>query len=158
VSSTDHETLRLRPANAAIRIDTRLDHAVVVLPSQLNGDVGIYSGQTTGLVKQLRTAGVDAAFLHDSQHKQWDVRMGDVPTELVIAFVGGLLSAATWAAVQTVLQNFVGSRSEVHARVVSQRQEPDGSVQNTWFAYRGDKDGFLTALSAMDLSGKSSDE
>jgi hypothetical protein len=50
VSSTDHETLRLRPANAAIRLDTRLDHAVVVLPSQLNGDVGIYSGRRSVFV------------------------------------------------------------------------------------------------------------
>lgn len=157
MSSSERETVRLRPAKAAIPLDIRLDHAVVVLPSRLNGDVGIYSGQTTGLVKQLRAAGVDAAFLHDSQHKQWDVRMGDVPIELVIAVVGGLLTNATWAAAQAVVQKFIGSSSEVHARVVRQRQDPDGAVENIWLAYSGPKDGFLTALSKMDFD-ESSDE
>jgi hypothetical protein len=103
---------------------------IVVLPEAIEGDVGIYPNAATMLVKELRAAGIPAEYLHDPDHRQWHVLMGDVPTELIIGVVTGLMSTGIGAS----FAHFLGGGSRKRAatvHVVRQRRQANGDIEST---------------------------
>jgi hypothetical protein len=133
--------------------NARLDHAVVMLPLQVRGDIGIYSADATDVIKELTADGVDAAYLHDRQHRQWRILKGDVPYDLAIGFAGSLMATATWVALANVLRRLFQPGRQMRARVLKQQQRPDGSVDSTWFAFEGDAETFVGALTTLTEQG-----
>ena len=43
----------------------------VILPLEVQGEVGVYSEAELTLKKDLTEAGIDADYLHDPQHRRW---------------------------------------------------------------------------------------
>ena len=135
----------------AIHLPAELPHDVVVLPLKIEGEVGTYPGHASQVAKDLRAGGIDAAFLHDSEHRQWRVLMGDLPMEIVIGIGTGIASAASWAALVAAFRQVFPPNSQVNARVFRQRRDADGTVRSAWLEYEGEVDGFLTALPQIDV-------
>lgn len=74
---------------------------IVVLPRSIDGIVGVYSQGSLFLVKELRAAGINAAFLDESEHRRFEVKKGDL-TNLVVTFVLGIASTGAWEALKVM--------------------------------------------------------
>ena len=135
-----------------------LGHAIVVLPSSIDGTVGVYSGASSDLVKDLRALGVDAEYLHDSPHRHWMVLMGDVPLQLLIGFGTSLVGAAAWQAVIAGFRSCLPPKHSIHAKIVRERKGNDRSVSRTWLEFDGDTDGFADALDLLRSEDESEDD
>ncbi len=136
-----------RLAKGPIDVEPTLSHDVVVLPSELDNDNGIYAESVSSLVKQLRRSGIDASYLHDAEHRRWRLRKSaDLPTELFI----GVAASAVWSIIAAGFRKFLRPGTQVRAIVLRQQQDPNGSTRSTWFSYNGDADGFVQALRDID--------
>jgi hypothetical protein len=104
--------------------------AIVVLPASVEGDMGIYPNGALMLVKEMRAAGIPAQFLHDPEHRQWQVHMGEIPLDLLIGVSSGLISSGIWASFSHLVGNHFPKQT-VHLHVVRQRRKADGSLDST---------------------------
>jgi hypothetical protein len=138
-------------------VEEPLAHAIVVLPSSMDGPVGVYSGASAHLVKDLRALGVDAAYLHDPPQRQWMILMGDVPLQLLIGFGTSLMGAAAWQAVIAGLRSCLPPKHSIHAKIVRERKGKSRSVSRTWLDFEGDTDGFADALDLLRREDESED-
>jgi hypothetical protein len=103
---------------------------IVVLPTSVEGEVGVYSNEVSTLAKELRAAGVAAEYLHGADHRQWRVNMGEVPVDIVVGVTSAIIGSGLWDAFVA----FLGTRypvNEVNLRVVRQRRRPNGDRINT---------------------------
>jgi hypothetical protein len=99
----------LAPTDPLYEVES-LSSGVTVMPVQRNGDIGVYSNESTDLVKELRAAGVDASFLDPAEHREWRILMSaDVVQAFVIAFLAGIASTAAWVAVGALLRDVSGT-------------------------------------------------
>jgi hypothetical protein len=76
---------------------------LVILPLREVGDIGIYPTSTLTLAKQLRSAGVSAFYLHDSEHRRFVVKksaLGEVAAALLV----GIGSNAAWDAIKALFR------------------------------------------------------
>ena len=135
----DEESVSLVVTEPPEYTATLSGHDVVILPIRVQDDVGIYPDEVLTLKKQLRAQGVDADFLHDSDHRRWLGLKGEVVATIILGFVtsGGV------AAVQSMLtQRFAGRRLRLRA---ARRRNADGSVVE-WFEADGSGDDVARAL------------
>ena len=106
------------------------DGVIVVLPQAVDGDVGIYSNATSTLVKELRAEGIAAEYLHDSDHRQWQIHMGEVPVELIVGITTSVIGSGIWAAFAAGFgKRFASHPVTVH--VVRQRKRSNGERTTT---------------------------
>ncbi len=68
-----------------------LTHDVVVLPEQVDGDLGIYRDELVALKKELLAEGVDVDYLHDQAHRTWRGLKGDVVVTILLGPAAGLV-------------------------------------------------------------------
>jgi hypothetical protein len=144
----------LAPADPLYEVDS-LSSAVTVMPIQRSGDIGVYSNESTDLVKQLRSVGVDASFLDPADHREWRILMSaDVVQEFVIAFMAGIASKAAWVGVGALLRKRVRDR-KASVRIVEIESTPKG-FKAEWFKVDGDGPTIEAALiQRAKVKGKS---
>jgi hypothetical protein len=98
---------------------------IVVLPQSIDGEVGIYPNATSTLVKELRAEGITAEYLHDADHRQWQIYMGEVPLQLILSITTSVIGSGIWAAFAAGLGERFRSR-QVTVHVVKQRKRANG--------------------------------
>ena len=106
------------------------ESAIVVLPVLVEGDLGVYSNEVSTLAKELRAAGVASDYLHDADHRQWRINMGEVPVDLVVGVASAIIGSGLWDAFVAFLTTRY-PRNEVRLRIVRQRRRPNGDRTNT---------------------------
>ena len=84
---------------------------VLVLPLRLQNGKAVYSESSVMLVKELRSMGGEAEFLHPSGERTFEVRKSAVA--LVVAYVIGIASNASWDAMKTLLRKRADRRISV---------------------------------------------
>jgi hypothetical protein len=140
-----------RGIEAAYPLDP-LPSNVTVLPISRSKDKGLYPAAATDLVKLLREAKVEAAFLDTSDRREWQVHMGDVVEQLVIGVASGLISIATWQAMVAVIKDHFG---KAHNRVTLVDTH-DNTGEAHWFQVEGDAEAVAAALAEyMKKRGRS---
>ncbi len=79
-------------------------HELVVLPRERSDDgTAIYNDAVLDVVKELRSAGVDAAYAHDKESRSW---LGEKCfTELAVSFVVGIASSGAWEGLRRLLMS-----------------------------------------------------
>lgn len=88
------------------------DAPVVILPLRETDEIGIYPQGTLTLGKRLRAEGVGAVYLHDSEHRRFEVKKGFV-LEAVEALLLGIGSSAGWDAIKALLARSKSRQLEV---------------------------------------------
>ena len=124
---------------------------VLVLPLSLEDGCGIYDSSVTYLVKELRAAGIEAAFLHPPSQRRWRKLMSaEVALEFALAYGPSLMAIAD-SVLKIAFGRFWGGAnpSEVRARFLQESQGPDGSVQRRFFEFEGDAEAFGDALTQL---------
>jgi len=106
------------------------DASVVILPESVQNDVGIYGNAASTLVKELRAASITSEYLHDADHRQWMIHMGDVPTELIVGIATGVIGNGIWALFKRFLGDKFGSHP-VNLHIVRQRRSANGELSTT---------------------------
>ncbi len=134
-----------------IPLPNELQHDLVILPFKTDEGHGLYPGRLVHFAKDLRAEGIDAAYLDTPDHRRWNVKMGDLPTELAIGIGVGIASNAAWAALVAAFRRVVPAKSQVVARVVRERRKGAGRVDRSWFEYEGPLEGFLEGLPQVDV-------
>lgn len=130
----------------------RSEASVVVLPLKEVGGIGIYPLDTLTLVKRLRSTGVDAAYLHDSEHRRFVVRNSAIA--VVGAFLLGIASNAGWDGIKALLRGRNRSAADPPLDVTYLDLEtPDCDIK-AWRA-AGDTEAVLEAIDK--LRGSSED-
>lgn len=110
---------------------------IVVLPTRVEGDQGIYDSALIYLVKELKAEGFDAVFLHASSARRWQELRGDVPVEVLIAI--GAVAPAVIDVIQLVLGRILGpDRSrDIELKWLEERGHADGSFDRNRLEVRG---------------------
>jgi len=134
-----------------VPLPDELPHDLVVLPFKTDEGNGLYPGRLVHFVKDLRAEGIDAAYLDGPDNRRWNVKMGELPTELAIGIGVGIASNAAWAALVAAFRRLLPAKSQVVARVVRERRKGPGRIDRSWFEYEGDLEGFLKALPQVDV-------
>jgi hypothetical protein len=119
---------------------------VTVLPLRLTDTGGLYSDDSSHLVQFLRADKVQAAFLHGADQREYQVLMGEVPVDFVIAFLIHIAAIATWEAVAGRLQAILKKR-QGRVKIVEVVQE-GSAVRASWFEVEGDGDTIAKAMRA----------
>src|SRR5674476_83817 len=91
--------------------------------------VGVYDQESLLLVKQLRAAGIDAGYLHDSASRRFEVKKSALAT-LAVTLVVGIASSASWDGVKALI-----------------RRRPQAQLTVTYVDLKT-RDGYATALTA----------
>ncbi|HEV7938542.1 MAG TPA: hypothetical protein VGP18_11030 [Solirubrobacteraceae bacterium] len=105
ITAADLEPSILERAHAA-------DAAIVVLPLREVGGTGIYPQSTLTLVKRLRSAGGSAVYLHDPEHRRFEVKKSAV-LDAGATVLLGVASSAAWDAIKALAKRGKSSRIEV---------------------------------------------
>ncbi|SRR6266851_2497253 len=106
------------------------DHDVIILPEALDGDAGIYRDELSSLAKEMRIAGLDAAYLHDQDHRTWSGRRGDPILVPILLAIGesSVPSALFFFLDQWISGRFPSSR--VSIRIVHKAKSPAGKAKD----------------------------
>lgn len=121
------------------------EHDVVLLPQEIDGDIGIYRDEQTMVVKELRAQGVDAAFLHDSEHRHWLALKGsDIVIPLIVQFGVSFLASGSWELVANLLRGRFGKATL--AVKFGRTRELESGTETEWFEAEGDGDAVAEAL------------
>jgi hypothetical protein len=92
--------------------------AIVILPEEERGDVGVYSDSYLMIAKELRAQGVDISYKHDYAHRLWRGRKGlGIVTPLEIEVALAVIPSSFFFALQQLLDRR-GSKDSVKVRVV----------------------------------------
>jgi hypothetical protein len=117
---------------------------VVLLPSRLEGDHGVYPEALTGVVKALRADGVDAHWSHDADHRVWTGERSVVLDLVAIPFVVGIASSAGWAGLVRLLTR----RKGIVKLKVGYRKHPSVGEER-WIELEGEAKDVATTLEGM---------
>jgi hypothetical protein len=108
------------------------DGDLVILPHDLDGDRGIYSDQFATTVKALRAEGINADWLHDTDHRLWSGTRSAIVDLWMIPFIVGIASSAGWAALTAIMRHRAG---QVKIKI-GYRKDPSGSEER-WIELEG---------------------
>lgn len=133
---SNEETLQPPSRPLPYEIPELVDGEIVLLPAALDGDFGIYPNEDSTLAKELRAAGVAARYLHDPEHRQWQVLMGEVPVDLAVGVASSVIGSGLWDTFLAFLETKFPS-NDVHLRFVRQRRMPNGERTSTTLEVSG---------------------
>ncbi len=131
-------------------------NAIVILPLRRAADgTGVYSRSSLFLVKELRSDGLDAAYLDPPELRSFEVLESAVTTDLISMAIGGgsgVLTNTVWAGVQQFFARRRTARAE------------DGQVQLTIvdvseaggrrISVCGNREDVVTLVERLDLDGR----
>lgn len=129
-----------------------LQHDLVVLPREIADDgTGLYDDSVVDLVKQLRAEGVDAAYMHDADHREWIGEKAWTPTEiaLVISVAENLASSAAWDGLKMIIQRAHGGRGRAKLKVCRVIQSADGTTTREWIEVEGEIGDVVKAIDGL---------
>jgi len=138
-----------------------LQHDLVVLPRKIADDgTGLYDDSVIDLVKQLQAEGIDAAYLHDADHREWIGEKGWTPAEiaLVVSIAENLASSAVWDGLKTILQRAHGGKGRVKLKACRVIQSPDGTKTQEWIEVEGENGDVAKAIDALHSRSNVSQE
>jgi hypothetical protein len=129
-----------------------LEHEVVFLPQEVEGDVGVYRDEQLTIVKELKAQGVDAAYLHDADHREWlSLKGADVVVPLVVQFGISFLASGAWEIFAgLLLARFRRSRLWVK---MGRTVDKGSGAETEWFEATGDADSVTNALRIFAKGG-----
>ncbi|HLX88891.1 MAG TPA: hypothetical protein VKR22_10620, partial [Acidimicrobiales bacterium] len=81
-----------------------MGHSVIVLPSRVVEGQPVYAASSDALVKQLRAAGVDVAFLDPPEQRTFEMKKS-AELALLVGYVLGIASSASWDAIKTLFRS-----------------------------------------------------
>jgi hypothetical protein len=116
---------------------------VLVLPLRLQDGKAVYSESSVMLVKELRSLGAEAKFLHTSGERTFEVRKSAVA--LVVAYVIGIASNASWDAMKTLLRK----RADRRISVTYVELEHGRGQRGTAWKAEGDSEGVIQAIDRL---------
>ncbi len=122
-----------------------------MLPSEETEGVGIYSLNSADLLKELKAAGVDAAFLHEPDQRRWRVLHGEVPVEFIMGVASSLVASGIWDIVKVRFRGLFDRNQELRCRIVTQHKTAGGEIHNSWLEYEGPLEGFLEVLPTVAM-------
>jgi hypothetical protein len=122
--------------------------AILILPEEERGDVGVYSDSYLMLAKELRAQGIEVAYKHDSEHRLWRGRKGlGVVTPLELQVSLAVIPASFFFALQQLLDRR-GSKDPVKIRVVHMTEGTSSSAD--MFEAEGSPAGVIEALRTFE--------
>lgn len=122
---------------------------LVILPLREVGDIGIYPTSTLTLAKRLRSAGVTAVYLHDSERRRFVVKksvLGDVAAALLV----GIGSNAAWDAIKALFR--AGTNTDVDITYLNLETQDENL---TAWRVVGDSDAVLRTIDSLRSQGTS---
>ena len=131
-----NKVVTLTRVNAQYTLPDRLA-VITVLPHSIKDSIGVYPNDSLTLVKELRAAGLDAAYMHDNTEREWRVQLGDVPTELLIAIVGAVVGGGVLEGLKILLAGRLRGHKLV-ATIVRVKEAPSGERDAAWYHFEGD--------------------
>jgi hypothetical protein len=129
-----------------------LDTGIAVLPVDVVDAQGIYSESSVMLVKELRALGAEAAFAHPSEQRVFEVKKG--VEGLVVAFVIGIASTASWDLMKLLLRRCKDGHLSL---TFLELEEGHGRRGSAW-RIEGDADGVIRAVDALRAERSSSEQ
>jgi hypothetical protein len=132
-----------------VRRARAVSEPLVILPLREVGDTGIYPASTLALVKRLRSAGADAFYLHDSEHRRFVVKksaLGEVAAALLV----GIGSNAAWDAIKALFRT--GPTTDVDVTYLN-LDTRDESL--TAWRVAGDSEAVLRTIDSLRSQGTS---
>jgi hypothetical protein len=120
------------------------DEDVIVMPLREQNGLGVYSQESLFLVKDLRSAGVRARFLHDSEARTFEVRKS--AEALVGAIILSVVSNAAWDAIKVL---FSRSKKDQQLKVtIVDLRDADGHEATSW-TVDGDAEAVIRAIDRL---------
>ena len=118
----------------------------LLLPREVQGEVGLYDDSAATLVKELRVAGATADHLHPADSREW---IGEKHVPIIVAdFFVALGAHAGWSALEALLRR--GKTTDhVRVRVARYRRTPSETTSEC-FELEGPKDGVADALEVLE--------
>lgn len=117
---------------------------IVVLPREQRDGKAVYTEPSVMLVKELRAAGAEAAFLDPSDVRVFEVKKGAVGDGL-LAFVIGIASNGSWEAIKALFRK--GPRQTIS---VTYLELDDGNERRgTAWKVEGDSEAVLSAIDKL---------
>ena len=140
-------------APPAYDVPETLDADLVILPREVDEDgVGLYEDHLTDTVKQLRSEGVKAAYLHGSGEREWIGEKGFTPNE--IGFVIAVAGAAGWDSIKMLLSLVRHKDDQAHKRHMKLKagrytSHPNGPTTHEWLEIEGSIEDVERAIDKM---------
>lgn len=148
VTETDPAVVRELPAGELdanlVERARAMGRSVVVLPSRIVEGQPVYSASSDTLVKQLRVAGVDAAFLDPPEHRTFEMKKS-AELALLLGYVLGIASSASWDAIKALFRS--RSTSKLSVTYVD-LEKGDGHSARAW-KVEGDSAAVLEAIDKL---------
>jgi hypothetical protein len=140
-----------RPIAGLAALPDELPADVLILPREIDGDVGLYDDSVDTLAKELRSRGVTAVHRHEADSREWIGEKGIGP--IVLSFIVGIASSAGWAGIVALAR---GCTSGVRARVARCKQTPAGTEWE-WFEVEGSGPDVAEALAMLQSESEGAD-
>jgi hypothetical protein len=123
--------------------------SVLVLPlrEDASGN-GIYPEESGSLVKQLRAAGMDAAYQHRPEQRLFEGRKGFIP-DAVYTVILGVLSSAAWDGVKRL----IGSKPRRRLKVTFGQVDGPDAGSARWWQVEGDSSDVIAAIDKLMTVG-----
>jgi len=115
---------------------------VVLLPINVDDEVGIYPQSSVFSAKDLRQAGIDAAFLDPSANRRFVLQQS---ADVLLTLAIGVASNAVWAGLSRYLRTMGASRMRLR---VFRFRSPDGGSLQGW-EVEGESEAVLDALDRL---------
>lgn len=131
---------RIEPPRSDLHTLGGNTHLVVLAREVADGD-GHYDDSVITLVKELKVAGADAGFEHESAHRRWIGEKAFEPTALDL--IVGVGSNAVWAALCAVVKHRKSDRVRVRW---GRHNDADDELE--WFEAEGSGEAVASAIEA----------
>lgn len=115
----------------------------VVLPREIDGEIGLYDDSVVTLVKELREAGASAEFLHGPELRSF---IGEKAVDvLAVNLMVGIAGNAGWAALRAVLSR--RGKKPVEVKAARCEEKADGKRWE-WVEAKGEGEAVAAAIDA----------
>jgi hypothetical protein len=142
-----------RPIDAPnLSLPDEMPGDVLILPREIDGDVGLYDDSVVTLAKGLRRLGITATYLHDADSREWIGEKGI--DAIVLSLIVGICSSAGWAGIEALLRG--RTSSAVRVRVARCKHSSAGDPEWEWFEVEGSAAEVADALKTLNPGSTSS--
>ncbi len=135
------EAVELAPE--ILNLTTGLGAGIAVLPLDVVDGQGVYSEPSVMLVKELRSLGADAAYAHPSEQRVFEVKKS--AEALLVAFVIGIASSASWDLMKSLISRWKEARLSVTFVELEEGHDRRGAA----WKVEGDADSVIRAIDSL---------
>jgi hypothetical protein len=136
-----------RPINAPdLLLPDELPADILILPREIDGDMGLYDDSVVTLAKGLQRLGTTATYLHEADSREWIGEKGI--DAIVLSLIIGIGSSAGWAGIAALLRGCTSGA--VRAKVARCKQTSAGDNEWEWFEIEGSGAEVADALKTLN--------